>query len=126
MKHIITIIILVALALPLFIPIGDVVGYIRIHGLSAEVRTDDIPNCCCCPPLWNGGIATTPADLSTVRLYDTATLTTLDGTRLVLECVEITPCIRWGRWLLGWQGVLSPNGDVLIVSRGMIYRWTRL
>lgn len=129
MKHIIVLIILVALALPLFLPVtGDVVGRIRIPSadLSAELYGTHVADCGCCPALWNGGIVSTLADLSPVEVGDMAKVTTLDGGRYVLECAEIVPCIRWGRWLLGWRGVIRANGDVLIVSGGKVYRWIML
>lgn len=129
MKHIIALIILFALALPLFSPGGrEVVGRIRITSadLSAELYGTPVADCGCCPALWNGGIVSTLADLSPVQVGDMAKVTTLDGERYVLECAEIVPCIRWGRWLLGWRGVVKAQGDIIVFSGGKVYRWIML
>ena len=101
-------------------------GTMRLGDVLADLMTTTHGECDCCAPLWGGGIATTTADMSCVRVDDTATIRLLDGSRLVLECVEIVPCIRLGRWLIGWQGAIEPQGDVLIYSGGYAYRMTRL
>lgn len=101
-------------------------GVLRMDDIIADLMTTTHGECDCCAPLWGGGIATTTADMSSVRVDDTATIRLLDGSRLVLECVEIVLCIRMGRWLVGWQGVIEPRGDVLIYSGGRAYRMTRL
>lgn len=126
MKHIIVLIILVALALPLFAPGGrEVVGRIRITSadLSAELYGTPVADCGCCPILWNGGIVSTLADLSPVQVGDMAKVTTLDGGRYVLECAEIVPCIRFGCYLVGWRGVVSADGDIIVFSAGRAYRF---
>lgn len=106
----------------------SVIGRIRIpaRDIRAEITADDAPTCDCCPALWSGGIVTTTADLSAVRLYDTADIITLDGGYYVLECVEIAPCIRWAKWLIGWRGVIAADGDILIVSASRVYRFVTL
>lgn len=105
---------------------GYVCGRIRAGDIHAEVHTINEAPCDCCPILWNGGIATTTTDLSDVRLYDMADVVTLDGGHYVLECVEIIPCIRVGRWLIGWRGVVKTQGDIIVYSAGKAYRLTRL
>ena len=108
---------------------GYVAGRIRIPaaGIHAEVLTASHgPDCGCCAPLWQGGIASTTADLSSVQVDDTAELLLLDGSRLVLECAEIVPCIRIGNALIGWRGVIEAQGDVLLVCGGRVYRFVRL
>ena len=128
MKHIIAIVILLALALPIFANnTGDTVGRIRLpsHGITAWVTMPEHDADCDCPILWNGGIVYTDADLSAVSLYDTMHLYTMDGSHHVLECVEITPCVQYGRFLLGLYGPVRDCGDLLVFSRGRVYRWTR-
>ncbi len=134
MKRSVFLTILMLLMLPLLmLPILDrdmhVAGHIRIPAadISAEVMTASHgSDCGCCGMLWQGGIVTTTADLSTVQLYDTACLITVDEDSMALECVEITPCLRLGSTLIGWRGVILPEGDVLVVSRGRAYRFIRL
>ena len=126
MKPFIAFMVLAALALPFFAPAGSTVGMIKFNTMLAEIKTAVIPACGCCPPLWNGGIATTTASLASVNLYDTAAIVYEDGTRIMLECVEITPCIMYGKWLIGLGGVIHPDGDVLIYSGGRAYRWAKL
>ena len=107
----------------------SVAGRIRIPaaGIHAEVLTASHgPDCGCCAPLWQGGIASTTADLSSVQVDDTAELLLLDGSRLVLACAEIVPCIRIGNALIGWRGVIEAQGDVLLVCSGRVYRFVRL
>ena len=76
--------------------------------------------------LYNGGIVHTTADLSAVQLYDMACLITVDEDSMAMECVEITPCLRLGSTLIGWRGVIRPEGDVLVFSGGRAYRFIRL
>jgi hypothetical protein len=107
---------------------AEVIGKLKIpaHDIRTTLMTAPEQSCGCCPILWNGGIAYAQDDISAAQVGDTAKVTTLDGGRYVLECAEIVPCIRWGRWLLGWRGVIRANGDVLIVSGGKVYRWIML
>jgi len=106
------------LAGEILIPAAD----IRAEVMTASHGSD----CGCCGMLWQGGIVTTTADLSAVQLYDMACLITVDGDSMALECVEIAPCLRVGRWLVGWWGVIQPEGDVLVVSGSRVYRFARL
>lgn len=135
MKQHTFVILLILLMLPLCaLPIlirdtGDTVGRIRIpeQDITAWATMPmHEPDCGCCPSLWNGGIIYTDADLSTVRLYDTMNLYVFDGSRHVMECVEITPCIRVGGWLIGWRGVVRAKGDIIVYSAGKAHRFTRL
>ena len=108
---------------------GFVAGRIRIPAadIHAEVMTASHgSDCGCCGTLWQGGIASTTADLSAVQVDDMAELVTVDGDRLVLECVAVEPCVRVGRWLIGWRGVIRAQGDVLVYSGGSVYRFVRL
>ena len=120
------IVLLILIALPL-IPQNDVsvVGRIKIPAIDliADMYGNPIFECDCCAPLWNGGQANTLSDLSGVNIDDKAYLTLLSGQRLVVECVEITPCIRVRHWFVSWNGIIKDNGDVLIFSNGMVYRW---
>ena len=108
------------LALPLFdTDDASIYGRIRIPsaGINAEVYTiGHDPGCGCCGALWNGGQAFVQADMSAVRIDDVADMKSLDGEHLVLECVAIVDCIRVGRWLISWQGIMHPNGDVLLYT----------
>lgn len=123
-----TLLLLPLIVLPLLSVDAAVAGEIKIPtaGIWAEFMTADMPVCDCCPALWNGGVATTTADLSSVQVWDVADLRTLDGGHLVLECVEILPCIRVGRWLIGWRGIIRTEGDVLLVSGNSVYRFMRM
>ncbi|MBQ8616232.1 MAG: hypothetical protein IJ418_01845 [Clostridia bacterium] len=116
---------LVLIMLPLIVlPILDadglsVYGCIRIPsaGICAEVYTTKRgQDCGCCGALWNGGQAFVQADMSAVHLYDMVDLRSRDGEHLVLECVEIVDCIRVGRCLVSWQGIVQPGGDVLLCT----------
>lgn len=132
MKHFILLIILLLAVLPfLVVPTREeyVAGYIRIPqaDIRAEIMTASHGSACgCCGILWNGGIASTAADLTAVRVDSVASLITLDGCRLVLECAEIIPCLRIGSLLFSWQGILQAQGDVLIVSGSTAYRFVIL
>lgn len=117
------------IVLPLLSPTQYVAGRIRIPAadIHAEVMTASHgPDCGCCGVLWQGGVAYTTADLSGVKVYDTAELVTVDGDRMVLECVEVVSCLRVGSTLIGWRGILRAEGDVLLVSGGKAYRFVRL
>lgn len=117
------------IALPLFFPgNASVAGRIRIPSadISADVFAETTAVCDCCATLWHGGQASTLSDLSAVSVDDKAHLILLDGQHLVLECFEITPCIRVGRWLFSWRGIIRANGDILIVSGNKAYRWVIL
>ncbi|MGN1367808.1 MAG: hypothetical protein ACI4WX_02995, partial [Aristaeellaceae bacterium] len=74
--------------------------------------------------LWNGGrIHTGDESFKAIALWDKATIR---PEKMVLECVSINQCVRIGNWLIGWQGVIHPGGDVLIVSGNTVYRFTLL
>lgn len=109
-------------------PERQVCGRIRIstRDIHAEMLAEHGVDCGCCPSLWNGGVTSTTADLSTVSLYDMADIVTLDGGHYVLECMEIVPCIRVGNLLVGWRGVIKVQGDIIVYSAGKAYRFTRL
>lgn len=106
----------------------SVVGRIRIPSadISADVFAVSVDGCNCGLELWHGGRASTLSDMSAVAIDDRAHLTLLSGQRFVVECIEIIPCIRLGRWLVSWKGVVKDKGDVLIFSNGTVYRWTIL
>lgn len=93
----------------------------KIHTLLYPVHVDS----CCDIILWNGGkIYADDIDaFAEIELWDTATIKP-EG--MVLECVSIDHCITIGGWLIGWQGIIRPDGDVLIVSGNTVYRFTML
>ena len=99
------------------------IGYIKVAGIRAEIMMDDAQSCGCCPELWNGGIVTTTADLSSVRKYDMADIITLVGGFYVMECCSISRAFKW---------FIKADGDVVIcVKTGIpflmrVYRFTRL
>lgn len=134
MKRSVFVTILMLLLLPLIVlpllsvPDGVVVGRISIpsQGIQAEIMTADMPTCDGCPILWQGGVATTDADLSALELWDMADVITIDGGHYVLEYVGIVPCIRVGRWLIGWRGIIRADGDMLLVNENRAYRFVRL
>ena len=104
-------------------------GKIRIPAkdISAEMYTaEEGQECCDIPVLWNGGKVTVKSDLSSVEVGDMADIITFDGGHYVLECAGIIPCIRVGRWLIGWQGMVNAQGDVLVASGNTAYRFIRL
>ncbi len=122
-------IILLLCALFLLIPADAyVVGKLKIpaRDLRTVIMTAQVETCGCCPVLWNGGIAHAKADLSPVQVGDMAELTTLDGWFMVLECMEITPALHIGRWLVSWHGVVKANGDIIVFSAGKAYRFGML
>ena len=123
----VVIILLFALAFS-YNPDAEVTGKLKIsaHDIRTAIMTAHGAGCGCCPSLWNGGIVHALEDLSAVQVGDTADLTTLDGGHLVLECVEIVPCIHIGHRLISWQGIIKADGDVVVFSAGKAYRFTRL
>lgn len=124
--------ILILLMLPLCVlPIlspddGISAGTISIGDICAEVYTAHGATCDCCAPLWGGGIAVTDDDLSGVQEGDWATITLLDGTRLVMECAAITPCLRVGNWLIGEWGITQAEGEIIIYDKCMAWWFVRL
>lgn len=123
---------LILLMLPLCVlPIlspddGISAGTISIGDICAEVYTAHGATCDCCAPLWGGGIAVTDADLSGVQEGDWATITLMDGTRLVMECAAITPCLRVGRYLIGPWGITQAEGEIIIYDKCMAWWLVRL
>lgn len=101
-------------------------GTLRIGDLCMEVYTTHGDACDCCAPLWGGGIVTAGADLTSVQVGDWAVLTLLDGTRLVLECAAITPCLRVGRYLIGQWGITQAEGDIIVYDAFTAYWLARL
>jgi hypothetical protein len=102
------------------LPRQYVYGKLRIpaHDIYADVYIrDHDENCDCTTPLWHGGKVTVKADLSSVQLYDMATLTSLSGEYMVLECVSITGIPAW---------LQKTDGDVLVVNDRLVYRFIRL
>ena len=114
-------------ALPLLHPDdGTAAGTLCVGDICAALYTLDRPPCCCCAPLWGGGIAVTDADLSGVQEGDWATITLLDGTRLVMECAAITPCLRVGNCLIGPWGITRAEGEIIIYDKCTAYWFVRL
>ena len=114
------ILLLPMIVLPLLSPRAQyVAGRIRIRerGIAASLYTkeEDVPDGM--SVLWGGGKVTTDADLSQVQVGDMAHLYTVEGEHLVLECVRI----RKG---LGWFE--KPQGDVIVINKKWVYRFTRL
>ncbi len=91
--------------------------YIRSRGISAEVYTHQEDPLDGMSSLWNGGKVTTNADLSSVQVGDMADIYTVEGERLVLECVSITGVPAW---------LQKTDGDVLVVNGRWVYRFVRL
>lgn len=120
-------IVLIALALLLMVsvmfyrpPDKYVYGHIRIpdRGIHAEVYTTEHgQDCGCTSPLWHGGKVTVKADLSSVQVDDKAILTSLEGDKMVLECISITGVPGW---------LQKTDGDVLVVNGRWVYRFTKL
>ena len=114
-------------ALPLLHPNdGDEAGILRIGDICADLCTLDRPSCGCCAPLWGGGIAVTDADLTSVQVGDWATITMMDGSRMILECAAILPCIRVGNWIVSQHGIFRAEGDILIYNKCTAYWFVRL
>lgn len=101
-------------------------GTLCVGDICADLYTMDRPDCDCCAPLWGGGIAVTDADLFGVQEGDWATITLLDGTRLVLECAAITPCLRAGHWLIGQWGITRAEGEIIIYDKCTAWWFVRL
>lgn len=101
-------------------------GTLRIGDICMEVYTTHGDACDCCAPLWGGGIAVTDADLSGVQEGDWATITLLDGTRLVMECAAITPCLRVGNCLIGPWGITRAEGEIIIYDKCTAWWFVRL
>ena len=102
------------------LPRQYVYGKLRIpaHDIYVDVYSrDHDEDCDCTTPLWHGGKVTVKADLSAVQLYDMATLTSLSGEYMVLECVSITGIPAW---------LQKTDGDVLVVNDRLVYRFVRL
>lgn len=102
------------------LPRQYVYGKLRIpaRDIYADVYIrDHDEDCDCTTPLWHGGKVTVKADLSAVQLYDMATLTSLSGEYMVLECVSITGIPAW---------LQKTDGDVLVVNGRLVYRFIRL
>lgn len=113
--------------LPLLCPTdGDAAGILCIGDICAEIYTLDRPSCSCSAPLWGGGIAVTDADLSSVQEGSWADITLLDGTRLVMECAAITPCLRVGSYLIGQWGITQAEGDIIVYDTFTAYWFVRL
>lgn len=104
--------------------VGDL--YVATQGVDASLFAPKIVTCDCCPPLWNGGVATVSDKLSEIEIEDMACVTLLGEYKLYLECVEIVPCIMINTHLISWHGLVLPYGDILIYSCGRAYRFTIL
>ena len=117
---ILIILLLPMIVLPLLSPRAQYVAgrmYIRERGIAASLYTKEEDVLDGMSVLWGGGKVTTDADLSGVQLGDMAHLYTVEGEHLVLECVRI----RKG---LGWFE--KPQGDVIVINKKWVYRFTRL
>lgn len=113
--------------LPLLYPqADDSAGLLCIGDICAEVYTAHGDACDCCAPLWGGGIVTAREDLTSVQVGDWAVLTLLDGTRLVMECAAITPCLRVGNCLIGPWGITRAEGEIIIYDKCTAWWFVRL
>lgn len=91
---------------------------IRTRGIYAQVFTrEEEPLCGCCTALYGGGKVTVKADLSQVQVGDMAELTSLNGDKLVLECIDIRAGVGW---------LARAKGDVLVINDRLIFRFTKL
>lgn len=102
------------------LPSQHVYGKLRIR--ARDIYADVYINghdqdCDCTTPLWHGGKVTVKDDLSAVKPYDMAELTSLTGEHYVLECVSITGVPSW---------LQKVDGDVLVVNGWLVYRFIRL
>ena len=72
-----------------------VVGEFQIAAreVNAFLLSQEAITCDCCPPLWNGGIATITDKLTETEINDVACIRWLGGYRLYAECIEIVPCV---------------------------------
>ncbi len=104
-----------------FVPWGTVeIPSAGVHTLLYPVHVDG----CGELVLWNGGrIHADEEAFADIKLWDTATIR---PEKMVLECVSIDRCVNIGGWLVGWQGVIHPGGDVLIINGTTVYRFTLL
>ena len=96
-----------------------VYGHIRIwsRGIYAQVFTrEESPACGCCGALYGGGKVTVQEDLSAVQVGDFAEITSLEGERLVLECIDIRSGVGW---------LAQARGDVLVINDRLIFRFTK-
>lgn len=96
-----------------------VYGHIRIRsrGIYAQVFTrEEAPTCGCCGALYGGGKVTVKEDLSAVQVGDFAEITSLDGERLLLECIDIRAGVGW---------LAQAGGDVLVINDRLIFRFTK-
>ena len=102
------------------IPSQHVYGKLRIRArdiyADVYIRGHD-QGCDCTTPLWHGGKVTVKDDLSAVKPYDMAELTSLTGEHYVLECVSITGVPSW---------LQNVDGDVLVINGWLVYRFIRL
>lgn len=115
-------VLLLGVVLNLVAPINEqyVYGHIRIRsrGIYAQVFTrEEAPACGCCTALYGGGKVTVKADLSQVQVGDMAELTSLNGDKLVLECIDIRAGVGW---------LARAKGDVLVINDRLIFRFTKL
>lgn len=94
--------------------------------IYAQVSTNGVYTCDCCPPLWNGGIAMAATDLSNVKVDDMACLTMPNAQMFYLTCAEVVPCVLLRGQLLSWRGIIEHYGDILIYSHGYAYRFSIL
>ncbi len=90
---------------------------IRSRGIYAQVFTrEEAPACGCCGALYGGGKVTVKEDLSEVQVGDFAEITSLEGERLVLECIDIRAGVGW---------LAQAKGDVLVINDRLIFRFTK-
>lgn len=124
---IIVVFMLPLIALPILFASSSLEAYGRIHiparGVSREVYHQPDESCRCCDPLFGGGEVYVDGDFSAVEVGDVAHLISLEGDHKVLECFEIVDFIRVGRWFFNRSGAIHANGDVLVFSDGVVYRF---
>lgn len=101
--------------------------YIPDAGVCTEIEmTTNHSDCGCCGVLWNGGVVHVSSDFHRVQIYHMAYLIATDGTKMVLECIEVSPCIYIGNYVISLFGFEQPAGDLLVINKGMLYRFTCL
>ena len=96
-----------------------VYGHIRIRSRGIYVQVfmrEESPACGCCGALYGGGKVTVKEDLSQVQVGDFAEITSLEGERLVLECIDIRAGVGW---------LAKARGDVLVINDRLIFRFTK-
>ncbi len=100
-------------------------GVVKIPSAGIEMLLYPVHvDTCCDIILWNGGrIHADSEAFAEIELWDWAEV---EPEGMVLECVSIDHCVQIGGWLVGWQGIIEPGGDVLIVSGNTVYRFTLL